>query len=441
MIEKKIDLNGFLYFGISTILLMTLLGSIFLSGDYTSSYAARATVSGLPTVDDNNIVVEEYASGLEGPVQMSFINDNKILVTEKDTGLVQMIVDGKKSLNPLLKVEVKTKDEMGLLGISTMTDDNHNKFVYLYLTQPEGSGKGNVNNIYRYELKDDMLTNPVLLITLPANPGPSHMGGILTIGPDNNLYASVGDMFPTKLFNTIPQYHTKAQNYIDGKFPDGRAGILIMDKDGKPVGDGILGEEFPLNMYYAYGIKNGFGIDFDPVSGHLWETENGPSFADEINMVEPGFNGGWRYIMGIWTVDDKSGMGHVVTESDIQKLETFDGKGKYREPEFIWKDTVAPTAIKFLNSDKYGNDYKNDLFVGDAKFGNIYHFKLNEERNGLILDGKLKDKIADNDGEFSTTVIGSGFGAITDMEVGPDGYLYVLSFDKQDGKIFRLVPK
>jgi hypothetical protein len=54
----------------------------------------------------------------------------------------------------------------------------------------------------------------------------------------------------------------------------------------------ILGEEYPVNLYYAYGIRNSYGLDFDPVSGKLWETENGPQSGDKINLVEPGFNGG-----------------------------------------------------------------------------------------------------------------------------------------------------
>ena len=72
--------------------------------------------------------------------------------------------------------------------------------------------------------------------------------------------------------------------------------------DGKPVNNqGILGDISPLNLYYAYGIRNSFGIDFDPVTGNLWDTENGPAYADEINIVKPGFNSGYTPV------------GHMVT--------------------------------------------------------------------------------------------------------------------------------
>ena len=66
------------------------------------------------------------------------------------------------------------------------------------------------------------------------------------------------------------------------------------------VPDGsILSDEPPLNMYYAYGIRNSYGMDFDPLSGNLWDTENGPGNSDEINLVLPGFNSGWQEVMGL----------------------------------------------------------------------------------------------------------------------------------------------
>ena len=103
-------------------------------------------------------------------------------------------------------------------------------------------------------------------------------------------------------------YKTKTQNYEDGEPVDGRAGILRLTQDGYPVlnanGNGILGKKYPLNIYYAYGIRNSFGIDFDPITGKLWDTENGPQFGDEINMVEPGFNSGSDRVYGIWEANE-----------------------------------------------------------------------------------------------------------------------------------------
>jgi glucose/arabinose dehydrogenase len=443
------------------LLALSLLGSISIIPRSTFSfvphpvYAARAKISPEgPIINDPNLVAQVVFKGLKFPTSMAFLGPNDILVLEKNEGTVQRIVDGKMLAEPLLHVNVSSADERGLLGIAVATNNNmtggtgHSPtYVFLYFTEA-GSTKGDVpagNRIYRYELVNNKLINPKLLLNLPAAPGPSHNGGKLMIGPDNNLYFPIGDLkssadFPSK------DFQTKAQNYVDGIDVDGRAGILRITQDGGVVGGvGILGNEHPLNKYYAYGIKNSFGISFDPVTGKLWDTENGPAFGDEINLVEPGFDGGWAKIQGIWTVDQAGNKGEVVDPSSPllnpgDSLVDFGGKGKYSSPELTWADSFGPTALKFLNSDKLGKQYENDMFVGDINYGNLYHFKLDQNRTGLALDGPLADKVADK-GEDQPVVFAHGFGGITDIGVGPDGYLYILTFDKVAGTIFRIVPK
>ena len=207
-------------------------------------------------------------------------------------------------------------------------------------------------------------------------------------------------------------------------------------------GKKIIGNADILQKYYAYGIRNGYGLDFDPISGKLWDTENGPAFGDEINLVEPGFNSGWSRVQGKWNiVINSSGeptKGEKATKETLNLVD-FGGKGRYSAPEFIWNNTVGPTSLIFLKTDKLGKEYKNNMLVSDIKNGRIYHFKLNEKRDSLDLAGTLADKVADSDEEASQLIFGSGFGGITDMEVGPDGYLYVLSFGK--GSIYRISPK
>jgi glucose/arabinose dehydrogenase len=195
-------------------------------------------------------------------------------------------------------------------------------------------------------------------------------------------------------------------------------------------------------------------MDFDPLTGNLWDTENGPGFRDEINLVEPGFNSGWSKVQGIWKPDNLTTSVSIIDLlpanyeiSDQKGLSDFGGKGKYSPPEFIWKMTVAPTALKFYDSDKLGTKYENDMFAGDYNSGNIYHFELNENRTGLSLgdsNGQLKDKIANNTGEGRSIIFGQGFGGvgggITDMQVSPDGYLYVLARTAEaKASIYRVV--
>jgi glucose/arabinose dehydrogenase len=201
-------------------------------------------------------------------------------------------------------------------------------------------------------------------------------------------------------------------------------------------------------MYYAYGIRNSFGIAFDPVTGKLWDTENGPSWGDELNLVEPGFNSGWAKVLGTWTVNE------MINEDDtreINKGETsssfpaglinFSGKGKYSPPELTWDKTIAPTAIAFLDSDKMGTQYENDMFVGTVK-DRLLHFKLEEpNRTDLVLNGTLGDKVADTTEDTEDVTFAEGLGIITDVKVGPDGYLYIVSGARSlDGKVYRILP-
>jgi len=337
---------------------------------------------------------------------MAFLGPNDIIVSEKD-GSVERIINGNIQTMPLIKVDVDKTDERGLDGLTISTNDSSNTTnVFLYYTEFKSTyhsyGVTLGNRLYRYEFSDNKLINPKLLLNLPINPAPSHIGGKMKIGPDGNLYLTVGDMDGS--FNAT-KYETKAQNYRDGPNPDGRAGILRVTQDGKPVGNGILGSTPMLNLYYAYGIKNSFGIDFDPITNKMWDTENGPTFGDEINLVEPGFNSGWSKVQGIWVLNNVTERIDKHYSVGSMKLEDFNGRGKYSSPELSWLVPVGPTAIVFMNSDKLGTSYQNDIFIGDIKYGNIYHFKLNKERTQLMLNGSLADKIADTIDESKDTII------------------------------------
>ena len=384
---------------------------------------------------------------------MTFLGED-ILILNKNNGTIYRIKNGTMLDMPLLDVNVANKRERGLLGIANFKDNSvENFFLYFtetqqndgtdicrvtYYCEPSSNPQG--NRLYKYELDNNRLVNPKLLLDLPAAPAPTHNGGVIKIGPDKNLYVVIGDL--EGYYNKSSS--TRAQNFKNGSSPDGRAGILRITQDGDAVENGILGNEFPMNLYYAYGIRNSFGIDFDPITGNLWDTENGPEYGDEINLVNPGFNSGWMTVQGIWKPTGSTDPDlDLIAGSKLlypKNLVDFGGKGKYSLPEFISKDAIGLTAIKFLNSDKLGEKYENDLFVG-ALTGAIFHFDLNKDRTGLKLDGLLKDKIADNIEEMQNITFFKDLGLITDIKVGPDGYMYVLSTYMNKATIFRIAPK
>ena len=387
-----------------------------------------------PTLIDPELKVELVANGIDAPSNMAFLDINDILVLERFNGKVKRIINDTLQPKPLLDVSVAAgAGERGMLGIAISNNTEH-IHVFLYFTESEFDGGNPIGNrLYRYELVNNQLLYPKLLLNLPYSPGPYHNGGSITIGPDKNLYLTIGDLDNV---DDRPRPNTLAQNAEDGDEPNGSGGILRITQNGDVVGAGILGSTYPLSLYYAYGIRNSFGSDFDPVTGNLWDTENGPNYGDEINLVEPGFNGGWKKVQGIWKLKG-SNMGTELYR-EPEGLVDFDGKGKYSMPEFTWKGRYGPTAIKFLESDKLGSQYENDPFVGDIHNGFLYHFELNQTRTGFLLEGTLTDKVANTTAELEQVILGKGFGGITDLEVGYDGYLYILSYGH--GSIYRIEP-
>ena len=175
----------------------------------------------------------------------------------------------------------------------------------------------------------------------------------------------------------------------------------------------------------------------------MWDTENGPQFGDEINLVKPGFNSGWEKVQGIWKLNQTREKEGVFSESDSGvEFVNFDGKGNYKSPKFVWDKPVGPTALTFLNSNKFGQQYQNDIFVGSVKKGVIYHYDLSKDRKSLSLSGDLADLLFNKMDDPSEIIFGKDFGIVTDLKVSPyDGYLYVLSGLKGDkGVIYRIVP-
>jgi glucose/arabinose dehydrogenase len=437
-------------------------------------------------ITDHGLKLELVAEGFKSPISMAFLGQNDLLVLEKE-GKVQRVIDNKILPYPILDITsiINSAGERGLLGIAISEgngSDNENTYnqdfdIYLLYTEKTTTSqlvnyycstencKSNdlvVNSLYKYKFKNDKLVNPELLLRTPVDRNTSlfHIGGVITVGPDNNVYVTAGDgnicVSPEDCEKVLMDGGLRSQtaNFKNGINPSGVGGILSVNVNGKNTNpDNILGYDYPLNLYYAYGIRNSFGIDFDPVTGYLWDTENGPAFGDEINLVKPGFNSGWAKKQGVWSIVNPSQLavdpppgierGYHLSNNpqianDYERFVNFNGNGKYSDPEFTWNYTVGVTAIEFFNSDKLGKEYKNDLFIGTFNDGLIYNFDLNNDRTQLVLNGELQDKVAETKEQVQDNIFGKNMESITDLETGPDGYLYVLSIG--EGKLWRIVP-
>jgi len=373
------------------------------------------------TVTDPAVQVTEVVGGLSQPTAMAFIGPGDILVLQKSDGRVRRVINGMLQPGQVLDVAVDSASERGLLGLAIHPNFPTSPFVYLYYTESStgsdtsGSPAPLGNRVYRYTWNGSTLVGPQLILDLPVTPGPNHNGGAMTFGPDDKLYVVIGEL----------NRNGQLQNFSGAAAPDDTGVIFRINDDGSAPSDNpFFNQGGNLAKYFAYGIRNSFGLAFDPVTGKLWDTENGPANYDEINLVEPGFNSGWMRIMGPSSRDAQG----------TSDLVVFSGS-HYADPTFSWFSTVGPTGIIFMNGASLGVDYLNDVLVGDINNGNLYRFRLNPTRDGFVFTNpNLGDLVADNNTELQELILGTGFSGITDLKIGPDGLLYVLSFSL--GKIF-----
>ena len=133
----------------------------------------------------------------------------------------------------------------------------------------------------------------------------------------------------------------------------------------------------------------------------------------------------------------------------IKNKKIFIKNSKYADPIFSWLPSIGITDIEFLNSSKLGDQYANNIFIGDIgdlTDGYLYYFEVNEDRTGIKFDSSnqagLTDLVADNEEEMSAIAFGTAFGGISDIETGPDGFLYILTLDREsdgEGNIYRII--
>jgi aldose sugar dehydrogenase len=457
-----------------------------------------------PEMVDPHLAVRTAAEGLDQPISMAFIGNDDMLVLEKATGKVQRIIGGQLH-STVLDLPVNSASERGLLGIALHPNFFVNGFVYLYWTESTtGADSSNLadvpllgNRVDRFRWDGSTLTFDRNLIRLRAfqqDAGQTlrgnHDGGVLRFGPDGKLYIVIGDN----------GRRGQLQNLVNGPFgpgiPDDQFGgpqpddahltgvILRLNDDGTTptsnpffAAGAAMGGAVGANVQkiFAYGLRNSFGMAFDPVSGALWEQENGDDSFSELNRADPGFNSGWVQIMGpperisqfkaIETTvapnppDPFAPGGYFglqqirwpptniadTPEEGLSRLFMLPG-AHYSAPEMSWKFEVAPAGIGFVTGRALGPQYQGDLFMGAARTflegGHLFRFNLTGNRQKVAVDDpRLADRVADNLHKWEITesegfLIGRNFGVGTDIQTGPNGNIFVVSLT--DGKVYEI---
>jgi len=380
-----------------------------------------------PIIYDDDYMVEKFATGLQYPTTMYFVGDD-ILVLEKNTGKVIRISDNGVLYNePALDVPVIQDNEAGLLGIVYLS--NH---VYLSFTESlsgfDKRDRENARNaVYQYDWNGEKLTNPILIKELPGHLSSVHHGGIITTSLNNEIYFVIGDQEQRTTFQNIP---------IDATYETGS--IFKIDTESKNSVE-----------LFAMGIRNSFGLGVDPVTGYLWETENGQEHFDEINLVKPRFNSGWNSVIGPTDRENPDthpcAGGVLGNESNCpveyrgsQPIPPAFENFVYSDPEFSFYKTVGPTAISFPD-DSFG--YSDMLFVSDYHFATIYKFPLNSDRTGFNFSNpELVDLVVDGDIDMQPKELFFAYnfpGGISDVTFH-NGVMYVANL--LGGTIYKIYP-
>jgi aldose sugar dehydrogenase len=436
-----------------------------------------------PEVVDDDLEVSTAVSGLSQPISMAFLGRNDFLVVEKATGQVKRVRNGNVSV--VLDLAVNSSSERGLLGIALHPKFNRNGWVYLFWSESRTGADSTTgdgvrllgNRIDRFEWDDGELEfdrNIARFRAFQQDAGQplrgNHDGGVIRFGPDGKLYAIIGDTGrrgQTQNLPTGPFTPPAFDDQFGGPEPDDAhfTGMIVrLNDDGSAPRDNpfwrvgrTMGGEVGENIQemFAYGVRNSFGLAFDPESGDLWEQENGDDSFSELNRVFPGMNSGWVQIMGpasrvaqfkeIETSEEFFGLQQIrwlptniadTPQQALSRLFMLPG-ARFSDPELSWKFEVGPGGIGFLDSDELGREYDGDLFMGGSRDflegGHIFRIELERNRREVDVDDpRLNDLVADNLDKWEITeseslLFGRNFGTATDIQSGPDGSLYVVS--------------
>lgn len=276
---------------------------------------------------------------------------------------------------PFYHTAVGQIGEQGLTGIAIDPNYATNKFVYIYFSTPDEQ----FNRLVRVTDVNGQATNETILLDhiLAAD---QHNGGVLLFGPDGKLYVTVGEATQEFLAQDVSS-------------PNGK--ILRINTDGSIPSD----NPFPGFPAWAYGMRNSFGLAFHPVTNDLWNTENGPTVNDEVNLIVKAGNYGWPIVTGPA------------------------GTPPYIDPIFTLPQPVGITNIVALAATSvYSSQYHNNLFFTDFVEGKIRRLELGPGFTTL---------------SSSSVVFDGGTGGLIAFKQGPDGYMYVSSTDRN---IYRVVP-
>ncbi len=335
---------------------------------------------------------------LNQPVGFTFAPSGRIVYLERATGELRLL-DPSSGRDRLWHsfTGVNADGERGALGVALHPRWPLVPFVYVYVSRAP-AGRALQNQLIRLRIRDGRATQQNVLLRSRIGNRANHNGGRVAFGPDRKLYVVIGDG---------GEDPGTAQTLTD----EPRGKILRLNPDGSVPASNPFG-----SFVWSFGHRNSIGFAFDPVTGRLWESENGPECNDELNRVVEGGNFAWG---------PTRACGSPALPDDTNR----DGPDPKRLPRFTFAETVAITGVAFCDGCGLGGSYDGDLFAGCANgtckdtVGPVMHAVLDAGRWSLSAP-PAQVRLTNYDGP------------VYSMEVAPDGRIYF-----SDGRgIYRLAP-
>ena len=339
--------------------------------------------------------VETVVSNLEVPWSMVWAPDGRMFFTERP-GRVRVYEKGQLTAAPVLTIaDVEDSGESGLMSMALHPDFATNRWIYLAYTFSSG---GQRVRVVRYrETANGLTERTVIVDDIPA--ARFHAGCRIRFGPDRKLYITTGDATERSLAQRLDSLAGKT--------------LRVNDDGSIPADNPFVGQNNARGEIWSIGHRNAQGVDWQPGTNLMFQTEHGPSGfdgpegGDEVNIVEKGKNYGWP---SVHHEQNRPGM---------------------EAPLLVYTPACAPASASFYRGSQFPQ-FKGNLFFGCLRGVRLIR---------VVLDGRRVVSQED--------LLSGNYGRIRDVAEGPDGNLYFSTSNKDsrgrpasnDDRIMRLVPE
>lgn len=349
------------------------------------------------------VTIETVVAGLEHPWAIAWLPDGSALISERP-GRLRRLRNGRLDPQPIVGVPpVLAQGQGGLLDVAV-----HPRFAengWVYLTYAHGSPLENRIRLARGRLIENRLEDVTILFEASqAKSGTQHFGSRLAWLADETLLMSIGDGGnpPIELNGALIREQAQNRRSHLGKI------IRLKDDGSIPANNPFVGDTAAYPELWSYGHRNIQGLAYDPAAGKVWATEHGALGGDELNLIERGANYGWpvvTYSREYWGAE-------ITTERSRKGMV---------DPLIVWTPAIAPSGLMVYQGNRVPQ-WQGALFVGGLVSQDVRKLRFTPD-NRLI--------------SYQRIPIGQ---RVRDVRQGPDGYVYVLTDDSQNGRLLRLRP-